>query len=192
MMMATDDAPDTDAILVKAQERMKKAQAATASDLATLRSGRANPSLLDRIHVEYYGSLSPLNQMANISVKEGTSIVIQPYDKTSLPAIEKAIAKSDLNLTPNTDGEVLRINVPALSQDRRKELCKLAHKMGEEGKVAIRNIRRDANDELNKLKKEISEDEIKGQQEALQKHTDAAIKGIDALVADKEQDILQV
>jgi ribosome recycling factor len=181
-------------IITNAEERMNKAIQASQNEMNTLRSGKATPTMLDRITVEYYGTPTPLKQMANLSVKDGTSLVVQPYDKTSLAEIEKAIAKSDLGLNPNNDGEVIRISVPPLSGERRKELCKMVSKMGEEGKVAIRNVRRDAMDDIKKLEKSdgISEDEIRNYQEDVQKKTDAFIKKIDALVSSKEAEVMEV
>jgi ribosome recycling factor len=181
-------------IITNAEERMNKAIQASQNEMNTLRSGKANPTMLDRITVDYYGTPTPLKQMANLSVKDGSSIVVQPYDKTSLAEIEKAIAKSDLALNPNSDGEVIRINIPPLSGDRRKELCKMVGKMGEEGKVAIRNVRRDAMDEIKKLEKNdgVSEDEVRNHQDEVQKKTDTFIKKIDALVASKEAEIMEV
>jgi ribosome recycling factor len=181
-------------IIANAQERMKKAIASTQQELATLRSGRANPSLLDRVMVDYYGTPTPVRQTANVSVSDGVTIVIQPYDKGILADIEKAIAKSDLGLTPNNDGAVIRISTPPMSAERRKETCKTVGKVGEEGKVAIRNVRRDAMDELKKLEKTdgISEDEIRGHQESIQKKTDACIKEIDQIVAAKEAEIMEI
>jgi ribosome recycling factor len=181
-------------IIENALARMEKALSASQNEMATLRSGKANPTMLDRINVDYYGSPTPLKQMANLSIKDGATLVIQPYDKTSLGDIEKAIAKSDLGLNPNNDGEVVRISVPPLSGDRRKELCKMVSKMGEEGKVAIRNVRRDAMDDIKKLEKNdgISEDEVRGHQETVQKKTDAYIKKMDSLVAAKEAEIMEV
>jgi ribosome recycling factor len=145
------------------EERMKKAIGATQSEMSKVRTGRANPSLLDRVLVDYYGNPSPLNQVANISVQEGTTLVIQPYDKGQISAIEKAITKADLGIAPSSDGSVVRLTVPPLSEERRKEMVKLVKKFGEEGKVAIRNIRRDATDNLDKLKKEhkLSEDDFR-------------------------------
>jgi ribosome recycling factor len=185
---------DPQAVLLDAEERMNKAIASTQHELGTLRTGRANPSMLDRVSVDYYGTPTPVRQMANCSLSEGTAIVIQPYDKSTLSAIERAIAKSDLGLTPNNDGSVIRLSIPALSTDRRQEICKLAAKLGEVGKVAVRNVRRDAMDELNKLKKEahLPEDELKTLQDLIQKKTDAHIKEIDKIVKDKEEEILQV
>ena len=181
-------------IIANAEERMNKAITSSQNEMNTLRSGKASPNMLDRIMVDYYGTPTPVKQMANLSVKEGTTIVVQPYDKTSLADIEKAIAKSELALNPNNDGEVIRISVPPLSGDRRKELCKMVSKMGEEGKVAIRNIRRDAMDEIKKLEKNegISEDEVRNHQEDVQKKTDSFIKKVDALVAAKEAEIMEV
>jgi ribosome recycling factor len=183
-----------DEIYSRSQEKMQKAIASTRSDLGTLRTGRPNPSLLDRLVVDYYGTPSPIGQMANISVQDGGVLVIQPYDKGQLSEIEKAISKSDLGLTPNSDGTVLRLNIPPLSTERRQEIAKMVKKMGEEGKVAIRNIRRDATDELGKMKKDalISEDDLHGQQQRIQKLTDASIKDIDKLVEEKEIEILKV
>ncbi|XVJ50716.1 MAG: ribosome recycling factor [Vampirovibrio sp.] len=181
-------------IITKAQDRMKKAIMATQNEMATLRSGRANPSILDRIVVDYYNTPTPVRQMANVSVTDGMTLVIQPYDKTVLADIERAIAKSELGLSPNNDGSVIRINLPPMSAERRKETCKTVAKMGEEGKVAIRNVRRDAMDELKKLEKTdgISEDEIHGHQDSIQKKTDAFIKEIDQLVVAKEAEIMEI
>ncbi len=181
-------------IIKNTEERMKKAISATQQEMTTLRSGRANPGILDRVMVDYYGTPTPVRQMANVSVSDGMTIVIQPYDKTVLADIEKAIAKSDLGLTPNNDGSIIRISMPPMSAERRKETCKMVGKMGEEGKVAIRNIRRDAMDELKKLEKAdgISEDEIRGHQDTIQKKTDASIKEIDQLVVSKEAEIMEI
>ncbi len=185
---------DTKTVLQNAEDRMKKAITSTQQELATLRTGRANTNMLDRVTVDYYGTPTPVRQMANCSIAEGTAIVIQPYDRSTLAAIERAIAKSDLGLTPNNDGSVIRLSIPPLSTDRRKEICKVAGKMGEEGKVAIRNVRRDAMDELNKLKKDanLPEDELKSLQETIQKKTDHHIKELDKVVKEKEEEILQV
>jgi ribosome recycling factor len=181
-------------VLTQAETRMKKAIVSTQEEMATLRTGRANPGVLDRLLVDYYGVPTPVRQMAGVSVSEGTTLVIQPFDKSTLGDIDKAIAKSDLGLNPSNDGQVIRIAIPPLSQERRKEICKTVHKMGEEGKVAIRNIRRDAMDTLSKHKKDagISEDEIKTEQERLQKKTDHYIKEVEALVVAKEQEVMQV
>lgn len=159
-----------------------------------MRAGRATPALLDKIMVNYYGTPTPVNQLANISVPEARLLVIQPWDKTALPEIEKAILKSDLGINPASDGVVIRLAVPQLTRERRVELMKVIKKKAEEGRVAIRNIRRDTNDQLKSQQKEgnISEDELKRKQEDVQKMTDRMIKDIDNLLANKEQEIMQV
>lgn len=177
-----------------AEERMDKAIAALKKELATLRAGRATPSLLDKVQVEYYGALTPLNQLANISTPDARTLMIQPWDKSSLGAIEKAIQKSELGLTPNNDGNLIRISIPALTEERRQELVKLVKKNGEETKVAVRNVRRDANDDLKKLEKngEISEDESRRHQDDVQKTTDRFIAEVDKILGAKEKEILEV
>lgn len=176
-----------------AEERMDKAIAALKRDLASLRAGRANPALLDRVQVEYYGSMTPVNQLANISTPDARTMVIQPWDKTSISAIEKAILKSELGLTPANDGSVIRLVIPTLTEERRVELVKLTRKSGEDAKVAIRNIRRDANDEIKKLEKSsISEDESRRHQEEIQKFTDKYIAEVDKTLASKEKEIMEV
>jgi ribosome recycling factor len=183
----------TTEVLASSEDRMKKAVANLAREFQTIRTGRANPALLDRVEVDYYGTPTPLKSLANISTPDGRSLMIQPYDKSSLKAIEQGIHKSDLGLTPNNDGSVIRINIPALTEERRKELTKLVRKFAEESRVAIRNIRRDGADELKKLKEShISEDEIKRQEEALQKLTDKYIKEIDKVTQDKEAEVMEV
>nr|WP_206765626.1 ribosome recycling factor [Paenibacillus dendritiformis] len=172
---------------------MEKAIAALKRDLATLRAGRASAALLDRIQVEYYGALTPINQLANISTPDPRTLVIQPWDKSSLGEIERAIMKSDLGLTPVNDGSIIRISIPALTQERRVELVKQTKKFGEDAKVAIRNIRRDANDDIKKLEKtDISEDESRRHQEDIQKTTDKYIAEVDKVLAAKEKDIMEV
>ena len=158
-------------ILSEAEDRMKKAVEYLTKDLATLRAGRANPAMLDKVMVDYYGEPTPLNQLANITVPEARLLVIQPWDKSSMADIEKAILKSDLGVTPNNDGNVIRIVIPQLTEERRKELVKVVKKRGEEAKVAVRNIRRDANDMLKSSEKEkmISEDEAKRGSEEVQR-----------------------
>jgi ribosome recycling factor len=170
---------------------MQKAVEATQRAFNTIRTGRANATLLDRVMVEYYGSPTPLKSLANINTPDASTITIQPYDKTSLNVIEKAIQLSDIGLTPNNDGQVIRLNVPPLTSERRKEFVKMASKFAEEGKVAIRNIRRDAVDSVRKQEKssEISEDESKDLQDKIQKLTDKHIAKIDELLAEKEKDI---
>lgn len=181
-------------ILSEAEDRMKKAVEYLTKDLATLRAGRANPAMLDKVMVDYYGEPTPLNQLANITVPEARLLVIQPWDKSSMADIEKAILKSDLGVTPNNDGNVIRIVIPQLTEERRKELVKVVKKRGEEAKVAVRNIRRDSNDMLKSSEKEkmISEDEAKRGSEEVQKATDKYIKDIDVILAAKEKDIMEV
>lgn len=176
-----------------AEERMEKAIAALKRELASIRAGRASASLLDRVQVEYYGAVTPLNQLAGITTPDARTIQVQPWDQSALAEIEKAILKSDLGLTPTNDGQVIRISVPMLTEERRAELVKLVKKSGEEAKVAIRNVRRDANDECKKLEKtEISEDESRRMQDDIQKLTDRFIAEVDKLVAAKEKDIMEV
>ncbi|AZS16081.1 ribosome recycling factor [Paenibacillus lutimineralis] len=176
-----------------AEERMEKAILALKRDLATLRAGRATPALLDRIQVEYYGSLTPLNQLANINTPDSRTLMIQPWDKSSLSDIERAIMKSDLGLTPANDGMNIRLSIPPLTEERRVELVKMTKKYGEESKVAIRNIRRDANDDIKKLEKtDISEDESHRHQDDVQKMTDKYIAEVDKVLAAKEKEIMEV
>ncbi len=184
----------SDTIIKQADEKMQKAVAAFRRELATLRAGRANPSLLDRVSVEYYGALTPLNQMANISVPEARLLVIQPYDKSIIVEIEKAIQKAELGLSPSNDGDVIRIAIPALTEERRKELVKLVKKYTEEGKVAVRNIRRDTNDELKKLEKggDMTEDDLRHYSDEVQKVTDRFVAEIDSIAAAKEKEIMEV
>ncbi|HEY3425183.1 MAG TPA: ribosome recycling factor [Negativicutes bacterium] len=176
------------------EEKMKKAIEALRKELATLRAGRATPALLDKILVDYYGTPTPVNQVANISVPEPRMITIQAWEKSMLAAIEKAILKSDIGLTPNSDGVIIRLNIPQLTQQRRIELVKVIHKKAEESRVAIRNLRRDANDSNKKLEKDkiISEDETKKAQEEMQKLTDKYIKEVDQIMAAKEKEIMEV
>lgn len=183
-----------DEVHSRAEEKMKKAIASVQHEMGAIRTGRANPLILDRVSVDYYGTPTPVRQMANVSVQEGQTLVIQPYDKGTLRDIEQAISKSDVNLPVNNDGTVLRINIPPLSEERRKEMVKMVKKMGEDGKVAIRNIRRDATAELDKLKKSenMSEDEVKDWQDEVQKLTDRYIGQLDKLVADKEKEVMEV
>jgi ribosome recycling factor len=177
-----------------AEDRMQKAIASLKKELATLRAGRAHASLLDRVQVDYYGAPTPVNQLGTISTPDPRTIVIQPWDKSVIGDIEKAILKSDLGLTPSNDGSVIRINLPALTEERRMELVKMTRKFGEEGKVAIRNIRRDANDEIKKLEKsgDISEDESRRHQDEIQKMTDRYIGEVDKILSAKEAEIMEV
>ncbi len=176
------------------KNNMQKSVEATQRSFNTIRTGRANASILDRVTVEYYGTETPLNQLANITTPEATMIMIQPYDKGSMGQIEKAIQMSDVGLTPNNDGNVIRLNIPPLTEERRKDLVKLASKMAEEGKVAIRNIRRDAVDHVRKQEKksELSEDESRDLQDDIQKATDQFTNKIDDLLKSKETDIMTV
>jgi ribosome recycling factor len=180
--------------LDEAQSKMQKTVEATQQAFNTIRTGRANSSLLDKVLVEYYGTPTHLKSLANITTPDATTILIQPYDKSSLNLIEKAISLSDVGLTPSNDGSVIRLNIPPLTSDRRKEFVKLAAKYAEEGRVGIRNIRRDAIDSIRKQEKasEISEDEAKDQQDKLQKLTDKYTAKINELLAEKEKDITTV
>jgi ribosome recycling factor len=176
-----------------AEERMDKAIAALRRDLATLRAGRATPAMLDRILVDYYGAPTPVNQLATINTPDARTLVIQPWDKSVLGDIEKAIMKSDLGLTPANDGSIIRLSVPPLTEERRNDLVKQTKKFGEEAKVAIRNVRRDANDDIKKLEKgELSEDESRRHQEDIQKLTDRFIAEVDRIIAAKEKEIMEV
>jgi ribosome recycling factor len=180
--------------LADVEDHMQKAVEATQRSFNSIRTGRANAALLDRVMVEYYGTPTPLKSMANINTPDGTTIAIQPYDRTSMGSIEKAISLSDLGLTPNNDGTTIRLNIPPLTSDRRKELVKVAAKYAEEGKVAIRNVRRDAVDAVRKQEKsgDISEDEARDLQDKVQKMTDKYVAKIDQVFADKEKDIITV
>ena len=180
--------------LAEAESTMQKTVEATQRNFNTIRTGRANAALLDRVMVEYYGSPTPLKSLANISTPDANTIVVQPYDRTSLNLIEKAISLSDVGLTPNNDGSLIRLNIPPLTSDRRKEFVKLAAKYAEEGRVSIRNIRRDAMETIRKQEKnsEVSEDEAQDQQDQLQKLTNKYTARIDELLAEKEKDITTV
>ena len=167
------------------EDKMKKALEALRREYSSLRAGRATPALLDKVNVDYYGTPTPVNQVANVSVPEARMITIQPWEKTMLGAIEKAILKSDLGLTPNSDGTIIRLNIPQLTKERRTELAKTIGKKAEDARVAVRNIRRDANDAIKKLEKEkvATEDDSKKAQEDMQKVTDKYIKEIDNTMA---------
>ncbi|MFT9597124.1 ribosome recycling factor [Mesobacillus sp.] len=180
--------------IANAKERMTKAIQAYTRELASIRAGRASASLLDRVQVDYYGAPTPVNQLAGISVPEARLLVIQPYDKTILGEIEKAILKSDLGLNPSNDGSIIRIAIPQLTEERRKELAKQVKKEAEEAKIAIRNIRRDGNEDLKKLEKngEITEDDLRGYSDDIQKLTDEHIAKIDQITKDKEKEIMEV
>ncbi len=180
--------------LAEAEEKMQKAVESTQHAFNTIRTGRANPSLLDKILVEYYGTPTSLKALANVSTPDASTIMIQPYDRSSMNLIEKAISLSDIGLTPSNDGSSIRLNIPPLTSDRRKELVKIAAKYAEEGKVSVRNIRRDAVDFIRKQEKsaEVSEDEARDLQDKIQKFTDKFSSKIDSLLAEKEKDIMTV
>ncbi|MCD7785002.1 MAG: ribosome recycling factor [Oscillospiraceae bacterium] len=180
--------------LNNAKDKMEKTLKVLASDFAAIRAGRANPAVLDRITVDYYGSQTPINQMAAISVQDARVLVIQPWDKSSLKAIEKAIQASDLGINPQNDGAVIRLTFPQLSEERRKDLSKDIRKLGEDSKVAVRSIRRDANEKIKSMKKngDITEDDVKLFDKDIQKLTDKYIALVDEQVAIKEKEILSV
>jgi len=177
-----------------AERRMKKAVEALRQDLAAIRTGRASSALVERIQVDYYGAPTPINQVAQISVPEARLIIIQPYERRLLADIEKAIQKSDLGVNPNNDGQVIRLNIPPLNEERRRDMVKMLHKKLDEHKVAVRNIRRDTQDKLQdrEKKKEISEDELKRSKDRLQKLTDKYIDEMDKVGKTKEHEILEV
>ena len=178
----------------KLQQQMEKTIEALKHEFSTIRAGRANEQMLDKIRVDYYGTPTPINQVGSISVPEPRTLMINPWDKSAMKDIETAIRNSDLGLNPTNDGEVIRLNVPALTEERRKELCKQAKKASEEFKVRLRNERRDANDKLKKLEKEgeITEDDLKKAQDNVQKMTDKYTKEVDVLLEVKEKDIMAV
>lgn len=183
-----------DDILLETEDQMQKSIEATQRNFNTIRTGRANSSLLDRIEIDYYGAQTPLKQMANISIPDSTTLMIQPYDASSLTTIEKAISMSDVGLTPNNDGRVIRLNIPPLTSERRKEFVKTAGKIAEEGRVSIRNQRRNSIDAVKKLEKasDISEDESRDAQDEIQKLTDKYIAKLDETLTAKEKDIMTV
>lgn len=182
------------AIIEKANERFQQSHQSLSREYANIRAGRANASLLDRIQVEYYGAPTPLNQLASITVPEARVLMITPFDKSSIKDIERAINASDLGITPANDGSVIRLVIPALTEETRKDLAKEVKKVGENSKIAIRNIRRDAMDDAKKQEKakEITEDELKSLEKDIQKATDDAIKHIDQMTANKEKELLDV
>ncbi len=178
-------------ILDLTKHKMEKAVEKLIENLKTIRTGVANASLLEHVHFEYYGSETPINQVASIKVVEGRQLLVKPYDRSALKDIERAIQTSDTGLVPQNDGEVIRLNVPALTEERRKEFSKDADKMGEEAKIAIRNVRREANDSIKK-DKELTEDESKKLQDKIQKLTDEFVKKIDKEVSDKDKEIMTI
>jgi ribosome recycling factor len=179
-------------LLKDARERMGKSIDSTRHELATVRTGRASPHLLDRVHVDYYGADTPLKQIATVNASEARLLTITPYDKSSIKSIEKAILESDLGLTPSNDGNLIRLTIPELTEERRKELVKVVHQLAEDGRVAIRNVRRDCMHHLRDLRKsgEAGEDEERRAEAELQKLTDARVKDIDDLLKGKEEEIL--
>ena len=187
-------AEDKDAVLREAEDKMKKAVSVNLEELSSIRSGRATPNLLHRITVEYYGTQVPMNQVANVSVPEPRLLVIAPYDPNTIAAIEKAILASDLGITPNNDGTVVRLAFPQLTEERRKELIKVAHLRAEEGRVAVRGVRRHAKQELERMKKDhvIGEDEERGAETSLQKLTDRYVAQVDENLKRKEAELSEV
>ena len=183
-----------EALFATGTEKMEKAINQLKKEFVSIRTGRANPMILDKVMVEYYGVPTPLRQLSQVSVQDGTTIVIAPYDKTILKDVEKALAKADLGINPNSDGIVVRLVFPPLTQDKRKEICKDVKKVCEDTKVAIRNIRRDMADDLKKLEKSenLPEDMVKDNQDKIQKLTDKYIKIADDLSAEKEKEVLTV
>lgn len=183
-----------DELLADARERMAKSVESSRGELATVRTGRASPHLLDRIVVDYYGSPTPLKQLANVAASDARLLTITPFDKGALGAIEKAIQDSDVGLTPNNDGNLIRLQIPEMTEERRREMVKVVHGVAEEGRVAIRNVRRDIMSDLRELKKEgeAGEDDERRAETALQKQTDEAIAEIDSLLKGKEEEILEV
>ena len=184
----------TTEVINSSEDKLKKSLDALKKDYGTLRAGRATPSLLDKVLVDYYGTPTPVNQMANVTIPEPRIIMIKPYDKGTLKEIEKAIQKSDLGLTPNNDGVAIRLTIPQPTQERRKELVKVVGKKAEEAKVAMRNIRRDANEAIKKLEKDkkITEDDRKDAQDKIQKLLDKYIKLVDSTKTSKEKEVMEV
>jgi ribosome recycling factor len=183
-----------DTVHAETEQRMKKTIETLKKDFSRVRTGRASPQLLDGLSVDYYGTPTPINQVANISVPEARLIIIQPWEKSMVSVIEKAIQTSDLGLNPQSDGNAIRLPLPPLSEDRRKDLCKNCHKVSEDCKIAIRNIRRDSNEKLKKSEKdkEITQDDLKKGEDKIQKLTDSYIKLVDEQLAAKEKEIMEV
>ncbi|HEU0169298.1 MAG TPA: ribosome recycling factor [Chloroflexota bacterium] len=181
-------------VVDRAETKMKHSIEALRKELTSIRTGRASPGLVDSVHVEYYGTETPLKQLANISVPEARTLVIQPYDRNAIGPIEKAIQKSDLGLTPNNDGAVIRLTIPRLTEERRKDLVKVVRKQLEEGRVSVRNVRREAIDHLKELEKAktLSADDEKRAQERLQRLTDTYVKQIDDIGHAKEAEVMEV
>lgn len=183
-----------DDVLKETRRKMEKAIDAIHHEMGKIRTGKANPALLDDLRVEYYGTPTPLKQIASITAPEPRVLMIQPWDANALSGIERAISKSDLGLPPNNDGKVIRLNIPELTEERRKELVRVVHRRGEDGRVAVRNLRKQANDEARKLEKEkeISEDDLKRGLDEVQKLTDEYVKKVDEIVHHKEKVVMEV
>ncbi len=181
-------------VLRDADQKMRAAASVTQEELSSIRTGRANPKLIDRLTVEYYGSPVPLNQLASFSVPESRMLVIQPFDRTAMGSIEKAIMSSDLGLTPSNDGNVIRLAFPALTEERRRDLVKVAHQRAEDGRVAVRNVRRHAKETMERLEKDhdISEDDLRRSEKELQRLTDQYVVEIDKILARKEEELGEV
>jgi len=185
-----------DTILAETRKRMKSSLETLKKEVATVRTGRANAGILDTLHIEYYGASMPLNQIAGVSVPEASMLVITPFDKSAIKAIETAILKSELGLNPGNDGTVIRLPIPPLTEERRRDLTKVVNRMGEEIKTAIRNVRRDANEDVKKLEKDkvspLSEDAAKKALEQIQKATDESIRDVEELIKHKDAEIMHV
>lgn len=184
----------TEEMLLNGEEKMEKAINALKKEFGAVRTGRANPLILDKVVVDYYGAPTPLRQMSQVSVQDGQTLVITPYDKSIIKEIEKAMIKAELGITPNSDGLVIRLTFPPLTEERRRDICKDVKKTAEDSKVAIRNIRRDMTDELKKIEKSdnIPEDAVKDNQDQIQKLTDKYVKLIDELASEKEKEVMTV
>lgn len=185
---------DKDTLMLDAEERMEKALLTLDKEFTKLRTGRASTSLVENIKVDYYGTITPIHQMASVAVPDSRTVTIQPWDKSAFALIEKAIANADLGLNPQNDGKLIRISIPPLTEDRRKELTKVAKKYTEESKISMRNIRRDANDALKKLEKDkkITEDDLKKSNDDIQKLTDAFVAKSDTKLATKDKEIMEL
>ncbi|MEO0367575.1 MAG: ribosome recycling factor [Pseudomonadota bacterium] len=183
-----------DDILKDAEKRMAKSIESMLSDMAKIRTGRASPALIDHVMVDYYGTATPIGQVANVTVQDARTLAVQPWEKNMVPVVEKAIMEANLGLNPVTAGDLIRIPLPPLTEERRREMVKVASSEGESGKIAVRNIRRDANSDFKSLlkDKDITEDEEKGAQDSVQKLTDKFVQQIDDIVKDKEAEIMQV
>ena len=183
-----------DEMFLNGEEKMEKAISNLKKEFASIRSGRANPLILDKVFVDYYGTPTPIRQVAQVTVQEGTTLAISPFDKSIIKEIEKAITKAELGVAPNNDGSTIRLNFPPLTEEKRKEITKDVKKIGEDAKIVVRNARRDMADELKKLEKSdnLAEDVVKDNHDEIQKLTDKYIKNVDDLIADKEKEVLTV